>query len=167
MDKSKDLIVVGTTSKLGNFIFKYPARAMIIILLFGETAEFMVGVNLRQLVMILFILLSVFLPLLLLVYLAGNKWCYKIEIDKSNNTIIFYRLFNRGVHTFKIDGIKIIIKSYCHIFIGGSEFILHADFIHDLVSHLPKDTVIEYKGPLGKYKEHHWEKGPLIPGNRF
>ena len=51
MDKNKKLIVVGTTSKLGNFIFKYPFMAMLILLLIAETVEFMVGAhNLKLLV---------------------------------------------------------------------------------------------------------------------
>ena len=102
-----------------------------------------------------------------LYYIASNKWCYKIELDKSNSTIIFYRLYNRVVRTFKFDKIKIVIDSYCHIFIGDPEFILHAEYFHDLVSLLPSDTVIEYNGRIGKYKEKHWIKGPLIPGNRL
>ena len=31
MDKKKDLIIIGTTSKFGNFIFKYPLHSVIIL----------------------------------------------------------------------------------------------------------------------------------------
>lgn len=162
----EEQIVVGATSKFGIFVCKYPFRVMLIVITSWEIFAFLNGENNNHLLRGLVILLAVCLPLLVLMYILSNKWCYKIEIDTSNQSIIFYRLCNRAACIFLQDRITIVIDSYCHIFVGDSEFILHADYIHDLVSYLPKDTVVVYKGRVGKYKENHWEKGPLIPGSR-
>jgi uncharacterized membrane protein (Fun14 family) len=167
MDNNKRVIVVGTTSSFGKFVCNYPVSLMFILLAIGEVVGFLDGADASKLLRCLLIPLGVYLPLILIMYILSNKWCYKIELDKPNNTIVFYRICNRVPCIFKFSTINIVVNAYCHILIDEHDFILHADYIHDFVSYLPKDTVIEYKGTLGKSKEKHWLKGPLIPGNRL
>jgi hypothetical protein len=167
MDTNKEIIIAGSKSKLCSFICKYPLLSTLIVIMCWEAFAFLCGADINHLLRGLMLLLIVFLPAVLLMYALSNKWCYRIELDKSNDTIIFYRLCNRAVQALKFKRTNIVINSYCHIFIGDCEYILHANYIHDLVSFLPKDTVIEYKGQIGKYKEKHWLKGPLIPGNKL
>ncbi len=163
---NKEIIVIGTTSKFGNYIFKHSLESLIMLctslavflLLWRETKhDVFIGVAAG---------LIYLLPVIFLTYLASNKWCYKIELNESDNTIIFYRLFYRAPRIFKLTKIKIVINPRCHILIEDSDFILHSEYIHDLVSYLPSDTVIEYKGWIAKYTEKHWIKGPLIPGSK-
>jgi len=167
MNKKEELIVVGITSNFGSFICNYPYLVMIIVIFVGEIFASLFGADTTKLIRGLAVMFCVFLPLIFIIYLISNKWCYKIEVDNTNGSIIFYRLCNRDVRSLPLCNIKIVIDSYCHIIINDSEFILHAEYIHDLVSHLPKDTIIEYKGNIGKYKENNWEKGPLVPGKRL
>lgn len=157
---------VGAKSKLGIFIVNHPLLDTIIILAFCEMFAFFFGEDAIFLLRLLKGGLAIFLPHVVLVYILSNKWCYKIEIDGTNSTINFYRICNRGIRTFSMKKIKVIIGTYCHIYINNADFILHEAYIHDLVSYLPKDTVVEYKGALGKSKEKYWNKinKPLIPG---
>jgi len=173
MDKNKELIVVGTTSKLGNYFFKYPIRVILIFIIFGETVAFMDGADAAYLWRAFYVPLYVYIPVLFVLYLAGNKVCYKIEIDRSNNSITFYRIFNRGgACTFSLNKIKIVVGPWqFHIVADGSEFILYYQYIHELVSYLPKSTVIEYIGFLGNNMKNgegpfYREKGPLMPGGK-
>jgi hypothetical protein len=169
LEQDKEIVIVGATSKFGVFILRYPLKVMLIIVIASETFLFMAGDDIDHLLRGLWIQLLAYGPMILLVFITSKKWCYRIEINKSNNTIVFYRLFNREVHTFRLEKIKIVIGAYCHILINDSEFILHAQYIHDLVSYIPKDSIIEYKGRFGKWQGREWERNnkPLIPGSRF
>lgn len=167
-EKNSGIITVGATTKFGNFIFKYPAISASMLIVALEVFAFVAGSDNAKLWRVLWCMACVCLPVVILIYFLGNKWCYKIEIDKSKNSITFYRLCNRGVDIFSIGGIRIVIGAYCHILIDDSDFILHYFYMHDLVAHLPKDTQIEYRGLSGKRaKERYWDKYniPLIPGS--
>lgn len=168
-DRDKEVVIVGATSKLGVFICKYPLGVMLIILFVGEMFAFMTGADTNHLLRGPLLLLSVCIPIILIVFIMSKKWCYRIEINKSNNTINFYRLFNRGVCSFPLVRIKIIIGAWCHICVEDAEFILHYVYIHDLVSYIPKDSMVEYKGRVGKLTEQEWNRNnkPLIPGSRL
>jgi hypothetical protein len=161
---NKGIVVVGTNSKISSFICKYPFRAMFIIIILAEILGFLVGGDSAQLYRGTMALLTVSLSIISIMYLISDKWCYRVEINTLDNLIRFYRLCNKPLSSFKLEKIRIIIGAYCHILIKDSKFILHAHYIHDFVSLLPKDTIIEYKGYIGKYKEKHWAKGPPIPG---
>ena len=160
---------MGVRSKIGGYICKYPWRVALILTIIGVILAFLLGGTLSELIRGAMIVALAFYIMISALFLFTRNWCYRIEIDKSNDSIIFYRLFNRGTRAFGLERIKIFISAYCHIYVENSDFILHAAFIHDLVSYLPKDTVVEYKGRIGKWKEKDWEKcnRPLIPGSKY
>ncbi len=168
MVKNNELIIVGTKSKVVFFIVNYPLLVMIIIVGSFEVFAFFYGEDVTHMLRGLMLLPAVLLPQVMLLYILSNKWCYKIEIDKTNNTINFYRICNRAMRTFLTKKMKVAIGAYCHIYINNADFILPEAYIHELVSYLPKDTVVEYKGALGKSKKKYWIKinKPLIPDRR-
>jgi len=152
MDNKKELIAVGTTSKFWCFIFKYPFYAMMLLLLFWCSSVFLYGEDITLSMRGGGVLFVFFLFLYFVIYVLFYKWCYQVVIDKRNNSIICYRFCNRAAQTFKLDGLKVVIGSYCHIVVGGSDFILHENYAQNLLSALPKNTIVEYKEASGKSK---------------
>ena len=164
-----NIIKIGFTSRLGMFISKYPWRAMLISFAILEIVLIIIEPDTTKIRQSFVGLLTFYSIFVLIMQLSLRAWCYKIEIDRRNNHITLFRFFNRGVHQFEIKNISIVIGYYCNIFLNGARFVIHAAFIHDLVAYLPSDTIIEYRGRVGKYKGKEWEKNgrPLIPGNRL
>jgi hypothetical protein len=139
-EQKKKIVIVGTTSKLSVFICKYPLKVLLIMIFVAELFALLSGADLKHLLRGPLLLLSVCVPIILIVFIMSKKWCYRIEINKSDNTINFHRLFNRRVCSFPLARIKIIVGAWCHIYVEGGEFILHYIFMHDLVSYIPKDS---------------------------
>jgi hypothetical protein len=162
-----DVISIGITSRVAAFACKYPWLVTLLLVILTDILVCIFDYNIHRLLRGTFVLIFSFGILTVLIQVSTTAWCYKIEIDLNDKLISFYKLFNRGVYQFRIENTSIIIDSYCNIFVGKSKFVIHADFIHDLVAYLPKDTVIEYRGRIGTYKEKHWQKGPLIPGSKY
>ena len=79
-DKKANIIVVGTTTKFFNFMFKHPLRAALILLVASEILASITGADKVQLLRVLWLLPAfIFFPILLIMYLLGTKWCYKID----------------------------------------------------------------------------------------
>lgn len=168
-DVTKKIVVIGAMSKLGIFICKYPWLFIFFIFAFTEIIIVTIDKNLNSVIKPLLILLPELVIITYLLQIFTKKWCYRIEINPVEEIITFYLLFNRGVINLNLNKIKIVIGSYCHILINESEYIIHVHYIHDLVAYLPKDTIIEYQGRIGRYKQKAWNSygRPLIPGSKI
>jgi hypothetical protein len=169
MEQQQDnIIAIGLTSKVTTFISKYPWIVMLLVVLITATLVYTIDTKIN-LLMLIIMLVIVYGVLTLLIKISTSAWCYKVEVNNNDSTIIFYKFFNRGIYKINMEDISVIIDSYCNIIVGDTKFIIHVNFIHQLVAYLPKNTIIEYKGRIGKYKEKEWIKynRQLIPGNRL
>jgi len=168
-DGTQKNVVIGATSKLGIFICRYPWRVVFILIILGEIVTFDIDNIAQSLLKPIVIVLPLLVSITFAMQIFTRKWCYRIEISISEKIIIFYLLFNRGVVSLNLNKIKIVIGSYCNIMIDEAEFIIHAHYIHDLVAYLPKDTIVEYQGRIGRYKQKAWNSygRSLIPGSKL
>ena len=164
-----DLITVGFSSKVANYIFKYPWRFMFISFAILEVLLFVVDRDVEKLQNSILSLFGIYFVVIAAGYFLLRSRCYKVEIDKKNNLVNFYCCYSRTVNSYTANNIIVTIGAYITIYINNSKYEIDAAFIHDLVSYLPKDTIIEFKGRYGKYIEREWNKNdrPLLPGSRL
>jgi len=149
--------IFGVRSKCAIFIFRYPWRAMIFLLVTNNLLCFLVSREIIWLIKPIPVCLPTASFFVALLWYFKSTFCYKVIIDKKRNKIKFYYMFNRGAIEKEIQNIKIVINKECNIIIDNMTFAVLPEIIHDIVAFLPQDTAIQYVGFFGRYNEKAWK----------
>ena len=156
----------GIDSKFGEFFFRYPWYMAFIFFLLIETVIVIVERNFEVFLKSSILLLSVLIINLLIAHLFTRNYCYKVIINNNQKKISFFPFFNRGRKSERIDEVKVVIHRTCDLLIHNNTYTVLPGLIHEIVTYLPRDTVIEYFGFFGHMKERAWDKSNnrLTPG---
>ena len=155
---NKSQYIFGIQSKPVEFLCKYPWISMLAtLLLVGiliSISEYKLIAKIKSTSIVFFILI---INTLIMSKLTKN-YSYKTKIDKKDNSITFYLMFNRGIYTESIKKPKIIIDHNCKIVLKNRNYVVFAEMIHKIAQFFPIDTEVEYKGFFGKIKKREWSR---------
>ena len=129
---------------------------MIIFFLTIEIIVFLVEKKFGAIIKSTIIILPILIGNMAIVRYFIRNYCYLVKIDKNNNTIKFYLMFNQGIIKEKIIDASVIIDKKCRIIINKKEFIVFAGMVHEIVALLPENTRIDYVGFFGRLKQKDW-----------
>ena len=165
--KIEEIYVFGVKSKIGEFFYKHPWYATMIFFLVIEVIVFFIEKDIGAIIKSTKIILPLLIANIVIARYFTRNYCYRVTIDKDNNTIKFYLMFNQGIIKEKITGVNVIIDNNCKIIINKKSFKVFAEMMHKIVAFLPEETEISYIGFFGRLKEKDWDRTnrKLKPGS--
>jgi hypothetical protein len=168
MDTSKNNVYFGIKNKQCEFIINHPWYTFSILYSFIVLSLFLYG-DIGKLKYSIYISLPICILIIIFVSFYHRYSCYKLGINKITKEVTFYLMFNRIFIVEDPSHISVIIGREIKLSTTKSSYKISSDILHDVVSHLPPDTQIRYRGIFGKHfeKELKLLNKPLIPGKHF
>ena len=148
----------GIDSKFGVFFFRYPWRTAFILILIIEVLIIFIDSNFENVIRSGILLSFVFLFNLIIAFLFTKNHCYKILIDNDQDSIKFFKFFNRGVKTESLNDVRIIVHKTCDLVFSSNIYTVFPGLLHEIVPYLPRDTKVEFSGFFGRIKKKDWER---------
>ena len=167
-EKIKGIYIFGVKSKLGEFFYKHPWYTTMIFFIMIEAIVFLIQKDIGAIIKSAKIIFPLLIGNMVIARYFTRNYCYRVTIDKNNDTIIFNLMFNQGIVEEKINGVNVIIDKNCKIVTKNKTFIVYAEMMHKIIAFLPEDTEIDYVGFFGRLKKKDWEKTNrrLKPGRK-
>ena len=156
--ETEGIYVFGAESKFGEFFYKHPWYTTLFFFLALEFVVVCMENDFALVVKSTKLILPLLIANIIIARYFTKNYCYKVIIDKNNNTIEFYLMFNQGIIKERIAGVNIVVDRSCKIIISKRTFIVFAEMLHKIVPFLPEDTGINYVGFFGRLKKRDWDK---------
>lgn len=154
MQEKEKYFTFGIKSTIGEFIFKHPWHAMSILLAICAVLIFSINEDLEKQMRAIKVIIICALSITAIMRFIHKNTCYKIIIDKSNNLINFYLMFNQIDKNIKTEDIKVLINRNINLIANNKKYVIWKESLHDIVSLLPANTEINFIGVFGKELEN-------------
>ena len=164
----KDEVHLGINNKILKSFFVYPWRAFltsaIIILLIIASIG---GID--KVKQFAFIGLPVCIVSMFIAAIYHKNSCFKLVINSSTKEVTFHLMFTTKTVVADFDQISVEIGREIKLSVEGKNYRILSETLHDVVSYLPTNTKIIFKGFFGRQFEKELEKTnrPLTPGRLF
>ena len=113
--------------------------------------------------------LPVCITIILFVMIYHRNSCYKLVINNATKEVTFHLMFTTKTVVADFDQISVEIGREIKLSVEGKNYRILSETLHDVVSYLPTNTKIIFKGFFGRQFEKELEKTnrPLTPGRLF
>ena len=165
---NKDEVHLGINNKFLESLFIHPWRAFFISYIFVSLLIFFIS-NIDKVINFSLIGLPVCMVSIFIATIYHKNSCYKLVFNIVSKKVSFYRMFTKNCTEANANKIRIEIGREVILIANQINYKIFTDILHDVVSYLPPDTTIMYKGLFGKHFEKELKilNKPLTPGKNF
>lgn len=148
----KNEVHIGINNNFLGSLFIHPWRVFFVSYIFVSLIIFFIS-NIDKVINFSLIGLPVCMVSIFIATIYHKNSCYKLVFNIVSKKVFLYRMFTINRAEEDVSKVRIEIGREIILIASKTKYKIFTETLHDVVSYLPPDTTIMYKGFFGKHFE--------------